>query len=659
MIGGGEMVNWHHDSSMYRGGGNSNDALRLLGQARSDVPDRFLRECWTVRAARDALLLEDGLTVPDGLGACVMKNFNNDATAGPFLRAFGIKRKHGLKGRIEEFVWRAYDRVASGEGGVKGLPYLTARVGFRTKLVTIEEALRKINSGGTFGRAVMMLDAVEQATSSPLYNILSRSTFQRRGDHRSGFRNGTVRASSDWMILWEEVRDAKVIVELDWSKFDRERPSEDLEFIIQVVISCFTAKSEREARLLASYEIMMRRALIERVLVTDEGGVFTIEGMVPSGSLWTGWIDTALNILYMKAACLEVGISSEMASPKCAGDDNLTLFKTDPGDRRLNQIREVLNKWFRAGIEDSEFMIRRPPYHVTKVQACFPPGMDLRHGTSRLRDQAKWVEFDDEIVVNEEEGRSHRWEYRFIGKPKFLSCYWLGDGRPIRPSADNLEKILWPEGIHNSLDDYIAAVMAMVVDNPWNHHNVNHMMTRYVIAKQVQRQCFLPNQHIDCIKLARARSEKGEPVPYPQIAGWRRQDEHIRMEEVPEVEGYMHDFRDFMTGVTTLYARKTEGGIDAWKFMDILRGEGTVGEGQFGNDLREWLNWMYGHPATKFLRKVRGYQDPSIPAVIPVTEESRAQEAIRILQEIGDGEKIGSSVDFGIWLSDIIRKQKL
>lgn len=37
--------------------------------------------------------------------------------------------------------------------------------------------------------------------------------------------------------------------------------------------------------------------------MTDNGGVFTIDGMVPSGSLWTGWLDTEPNILYIRAAC--------------------------------------------------------------------------------------------------------------------------------------------------------------------------------------------------------------------------------------------------------------------------------------------------------------------------------------------------------------------
>ncbi len=78
---------------MYRGSGNSNDALRLLFQASDALPGRFLKDCWRVDDACSVLCLPSGLPVPDGPDSVLMKNFNNDATTGPFLRAFGVKKK--------------------------------------------------------------------------------------------------------------------------------------------------------------------------------------------------------------------------------------------------------------------------------------------------------------------------------------------------------------------------------------------------------------------------------------------------------------------------------------------------------------------------------------------------------------------------------------
>ncbi|ARO72612.1 fusion protein [Spinach amalgavirus 1] len=655
VIGGGAMRSWEVDSQMYRGGGNSADALRLLGQARDDRPGAFLSGKFTQASARLALLLPNNLDVPDGAKSTRMKNFNNDATAGPFLRSFGIKGKYGLKRKLEEEMWRYYDDYGAGRIDSSGLPFFTARVGFRTKLVSVEKAEEKFKTGQPFGRAVMMLDALEQAAASPLYNVLSHYTFERRLRRDCGFKNAVIRASSDWNEIWKGVREAEAIIELDWSKFDRERPAEDLEFIVDVVISCFKPRNERERRLLRAYGIMMRRALIERLLVMDGGGVFGIEGMVPSGSLWTGWIDTALNVLYLRSACLEVGLPSQRYLPMCAGDDNLTLFWSDPGEVKLLKIRELLNEWYRAGIDDADFFIHRPPYHVVKRQACFPPGTDLKGGTSMLMKDAEWVEFEGELRVDEAAGRSHRWQYLFKGRPKFLSCYWTRDGLPIRPTSDNLEKLLWPEGIHKSIDDYEASVASMAVDNPFNHHNVNHMLMRYVIIQQIRRVSAGILSPEECLAFCKFRSQEGEEIPYPMVAPWRRGMHEARMEDYPETKPWVKEFRDFISGVSSLYARKPTGGVDAYRFMEIIRGEQSPGEGQFGSDLVKWVDWLRKHPVTKFLRATGGRHHQKSTARLEGEDLRKVEDAFMALRErLGSGQ-VGSTEDFSLWVSDLLR----
>lgn len=649
------MVSWATDGNMVRGGGDSCDAVRLLFQARADCPGRFLSDCFTIDAGRRRLLLPSNLRVPDGPRACVMKNFNHDATSGPFLRIFGCKGKYGLKKKLEAEMWRYFDGYGAGRAGLENLPFLTARVGFRTKLMTAEAAREKVLKGSTFGRAVMMLDALEQAASSPLYNSLSSHTFQQRLLPECGFKNALVRASSDWMEAWKTVSSGAVIVELDWSKFDRERPRQDLEFMVDVIGSCFEARGEREGRLLEAYLAMTRRALVERPIVMDSGGVFCIDGMVPSGSLWTGWLDTALNILYIKAACVHLGIPSNSFHVMCAGDDNLTVFTEDPGDGLLLQLRVLLNEWFRAGIAPEDFFIHRPPFHVTKQQAVFPPGTDLTRGTSKILHLARWVDFEGEVCINHATGRSHRWRYLFGGKPKFLSNYWLEDGRPIRPAKDNLEKLLWPEGIHKTLEEYEAAVIAMVVDNPHNHHNVNHLLSRYIVIQQIKRYGAPFSDEDAVMFFSKFRDGEEVPVPFPQIAAWRRTPTHVRMEDYPGVTEWISTFRSFMQGVTSLYIRQAEGGLDAWKFMDIIRGDSTVGEGQFGNDLVAWLGWLHAHPITKFLNSTRSFKVMVEQDLRPDYDYSSFDRAMTVLRDRMENGGFRTAEDFACWCSDMIR----
>ncbi|DAZ91055.1 TPA_asm: fusion protein [Swertia japonica amalgavirus 1] len=655
LIGGGEMRDWSVDSNKYRGGGCYADAMKLLAEASAEPPGRLLRDHFTIRLAREALQLPMDLPVPDGPDCCKMKNFNNEATSGPLLFSFDCKIKAGLSSHLSDFVWRRYNDYACGQIPASSLPFFAGRIGFRTKLVEMEKALRNLAAGSPIGRCVVMLDALEQAASSPLYNVLSKVASQSLTNLRSGFRNSVIRASTDWITLWDEIRKASVIVELDWKKFDRERPAEDISFVIDVVLSCFTPKSEREKRLLEAYGICMRRALVDRCFVTDDGGVIQMEGMVPSGSLWTGFLDTALNILYIDDVLLELGITRQFAVPKCCGDDNLTLFFKDPGDATLKHMRTLLNRFYRAGIDEADFFICRPPFHVTTEQAVFPEGTDLSKGTSKLLHLARWEEFEEEVIIDQDQGRSHRWRYNYYGKPKFLSCYWLPSGLPIRPAKDNLEKLLFPEGIHDHLDDYVAALLSMAVDNPFNHHNINHLKHRYILAKQVQRASLLGVDPLLVLQLSRIRPVGNEMVPFPDVAQWRRQDVWINLDTHEFTRLSAAEFSEFVAGVSSLYKRASTGGIDSYRFMDLIRGEVSVGSGQWGNDVEAWIKFIRDNPITKYLKKAKRYRGMAIKEAAHNPRFSNAIEALDAYGAWLERNSVGSSLDYALWVASRLR----
>ncbi|DAZ90991.1 TPA_asm: fusion protein [Amaranthus tuberculatus amalgavirus 2] len=655
IIGGGEMRDWHIDGNMYRGGGCFSDAIRLLADADPSPPGRLLRDRFTVARARTFLCLPSRLNVPRDVSCCKLKNFNDEATAGPFFRAFDVKTKCGMRDILPPFVWHLFDDYACGVIDAGSLPYFCGRVGFRSKLVTTDSAIQKLAAGKPIGRCVVMMDAIEQAACSPLYNVLSKQVEDHLGIRLSGFRNTVVRASSDWCKFYEEVKEAKVVIELDWKKFDRERPSEDIDFCIDVILSCFSPKDEYEAKLLEAYGIVLRRALIDRVLITDTGGVFSIDGMVPSGSLWTGFLDTMLNILYVTDVVREIGCGAGFAVPKCCGDDNLTLFYRDPGDDLLKSMRKLLNEFYRAGIDEEDFIIHRPPYFVTKEQAIFPPGTDLSKGTSELLDDATWVEFVGEIRVDEAAGRSHRWRYNFYGKPKFLSCYWLPSGLPIRPAKDNLEKLLYPEGIHESLEDYEAAVLAMVVDNPFNHHNINHLKHRYIICRQLSRYSLIPVKIDIIMQFAEFRSIDNDPVPFPDVAQWRRQPEYVDLDRFPPVADHAKRFDEFVAGVSTLYERRSEGGLDAYKFMQLIRGESAVGSNQWGNDIYRWLRFMHNNPATRYLKETRRFRNLAQKKSPAMPDREKVVNALLVLDTSLREGQFRNTLEYALWISHMLR----
>lgn len=99
-------------------------------------------------------------------------------------------------------------------------------------------------------------------------------------------------------------------------------------------------------------------------MTRGRGRGFEIERMVPSGSLWTNLVDTALNILYMSDVLLDIGMPPSFPRPKCRGDDNLTLLYKDPGIGLIKHIQTALNEYYRAGIDEEDFVVTYPPFHV-------------------------------------------------------------------------------------------------------------------------------------------------------------------------------------------------------------------------------------------------------------------------------------------------------
>lgn len=107
---GGFAEDWDLNSKMYYGGTNPSDALKLLNQAHLDFPSQVLSDLFRVEVAQSELRFPCSLSIPRDLESIIMKNLNNDVTAGPFLWAFAIKKKYGLK--LEEFMFGRYDAYA-------------------------------------------------------------------------------------------------------------------------------------------------------------------------------------------------------------------------------------------------------------------------------------------------------------------------------------------------------------------------------------------------------------------------------------------------------------------------------------------------------------------------------------------------------------------
>eukprot|EP00919_Chromeraceae_sp_WS-2016_P022370 GHVR01053125.1.p1 GENE.GHVR01053125.1~~GHVR01053125.1.p1 ORF type:complete len:550 (-),score=44.02 GHVR01053125.1:354-2003(-) len=541
-----------------------------------------------MQRARRVLGLPSGLRMNRTDAGFGPANYNYDAMAGPFLEARGIKTKEGLYEVLRNTSRTLLEMVGRGELEAESLPFFTCKLAYRTKLRSMDETLEKIRDGKPLGRAAMALDALEQFICQPVFKVFDEWTAGQANIAQSPWKNKGVRQSAQRRKLSAGFVDASVIYEADWSAYDVNRPDRDIAFGIRLILSCFEARSEEERRILDAVGLMMHRGLCDKVICYRGGGIARFKDGVPSGSLWTSIIDTIMNILYIAYVCDEIGLiyGVDCYCITC-GDDLLLYCYTERAVGLGEAFRTRLNEWFGAGIRPENFFVHHPPFFVTKVQYVYPAGVKLDRGTSHLSHLAVKVPFKGRITVDEKAGRSHRWEYRFAGHPKFLGCYWLDNGMPIRPTADLHRRALFPEGIVKDLDEYKMQCYSYIVDNPFNEHTVNHMMHRICIARQLK--IFLASGFTmsEAYMLLTVReTDEVKDIPFPRIASWRRGRKYMNMEQMPECSDIMRKLTKFVEKIQLMYGREAEGGGDVYQIKKAIRGEGIVSRLQYGSSFQ-------------------------------------------------------------------------
>lgn len=128
--------------------------------------------------SREALGLRTGIRVLLGRDAVIPAHFNKEANAGPSLRSLGVDLKAET---LESLVTVAYETVSLHEGGTAlsdCMPHILGELSFRTKLRDPDEVEKRFMEGKAQGRAVTMLDAIEQIYAQPVLSPVSARIFR-------------------------------------------------------------------------------------------------------------------------------------------------------------------------------------------------------------------------------------------------------------------------------------------------------------------------------------------------------------------------------------------------------------------------------------------------------------------------------------------------
>jgi len=526
---------------------------------------------------------------------------------------------------------------------VKLLPPIATRLAYRTKLRTEEEVAEKALAGDAQGRGVACVDAVEQLLSAPAYNSLKPQILELVNDVSHPFKHSVVKMSKKWAELGAVVADAYECIEADWGKFDVNRPDEDLEFFADVICSLFICKTDREYRIVAGFRQAILNGLVFKWFVTEGGGVWRFVDGVPSGSLWTSFLDTFLNTLYVRDALLASGIDGMVTAYWCGGDDLLIVLHSAVPVDCLSRFVKHLNEMFGACIRPEGLVhLTQRPFLVTKSQALFPIGTDLSAGTSKLLHLATWKEFVGKMIIDDGAGRSHRWKYNFAKRPKFLGCYWTTDLFPIKPTDVVLRKGLLPEGIHRSVDDYMTWIVSAIVDNPFNSHLFNHLCHRWIIANHLREMEGLGIPAWFTLGALRIRQAGlGDIVPFPNMLQYRRSAlKGYQRVDGPELV-WKSELSSFHQRILALYMRDEAGGFAPWALRRIIDHGTFVGPDEWAVDMNAFIRLFLEHPATSSLKAVKRLRMVAASDLRDEASSGRVREMWSWIREKRVGEGVG------------------
>lgn len=475
LIGGGELSTFQYDMDHRRVGGCFYDAMFRLGRTPLNGGRVVLRNVYTLEDAWDALSLREELYFRLDRENFSPAVFNQSATPGPVLSRNGIRSKEGVQEGLLDICEMVVSKLKEGDSSLKFGVLFSSSVGYRTKLMDKEEIIKRFEGREPHGRAIFMVDAIEQFISNPLMEVLNNYTFAGRLTKDSPFKNKVVRHSTDWRIMGDILDQYPVAITGDWSSFDLRRPSDDVLYGLELMVRRFKPRNRLEETfltfLLRSYHNSFKR----HSLVMPNGSVMEYEGGVPSGCSFTSLLDTALNTLYLRHAVTSAGIPAEICQFWCNGDD-FVILTHEIDMHRLGKVKDNLDDMFDGGITD--FMIHKEDKKAKWVQAVFPEGTDLSKGTRNILDKAVWKEVDNDVVIDDSKGLSHRIHLYHRWAVKFNGYHWGPANTSVRDTHSVLVRLLHPEGIDHTCMDYMRRCLNFAGDNCFNDNVINKLVYR-------------------------------------------------------------------------------------------------------------------------------------------------------------------------------------
>jgi len=403
---------------------------------------------------------------------------NVDANPGEFLREAGVNTKGEGLHILHDLFSDLYYEKATLKNDYKTKEKLEMiekwNVASRPKLTSYKRAADKAENGMPVGRVISMSSAFEQGIGYPIWKPLSDriGALNSIGPHYICI--GIHKYGKAWGELGKRLSKKDSIYCGDWSRYDSTVRADLIKFSLDVIESSIDLLDTQTSDYWTYIKPYLTKNLIEKQYLIGDVEVDVFNG-IPSGSLWTSLLDSVINFIAINESLMHMDIDTEEIY--VYGDDHIVGFDDPDGSKRKHFKRRfgkiTRSKFGMLASQDDCYITTGREMRVGYQRPVFKSGLYLSKGTRNLKPKRFEYSSKPFETYDHRLGTTHRWNYDFRRRPKFLSFYWDMNFKPIRSLGETMERLINPE---NSVSDPIAnemLILSHLIDNFYNDHVMN------------------------------------------------------------------------------------------------------------------------------------------------------------------------------------------
>lgn len=401
--------------------------------------------------------------------------------------------------------------ILAGEITTAEVPPILWGLGGKSRSAPLDKLVERLDKGRPMARAIWMADAHEAVFGwryqQPLTQWLSMA--EERIDVGFDNKGGWKHAH-----LMSQFNRGGAFVSGDWERFDSSVPPWMVTLAYRVMRHVFGVKEGTPDDDILSF---LEYHNIHSSIVCPDRTVRTKHGGVASGTVFTAITDSIINLFIMWVIADEwrktsFGEIHRVDMIRVMGDDNIQRIDVvHPNTNyRFKVAKSYLDHMARCGLRIFGVVI-----HADKSKASVSPYVkySVPKAKEKVPDHSRWhmkthpwhikvnglirpaqylerctMVKDYEVVELSMETGYKRWHYNFSGAASYLSCTWLADGTPVRPTPKILSQLASTSAPVKDVWDWRTLVLQYLVEHWGNIPARMNLLSMYLDSFYMEQQ---------------------------------------------------------------------------------------------------------------------------------------------------------------------------